>query len=102
MKWRDVLLAIRYQENLLEAYSSRGFDRAAAFPAVSENLPSLSSLAAADFEAEVSGEDGKFLKVPMPLEHFHGPTFHALLNEYRATNGRGVGGEIEAGRKGEW
>lgn len=45
------------------------------------------------------GEGARVLQVVMPLEHFHGPTFHALLHEYRKTNGRGL--DEEGGMVGE-
>lgn len=64
MKWDDVLLAIRYQGHLVDVYRALNID-AASSPVLDESSASL----------------------PMPMDHFHGPTFHALLHDYRLRHG---------------
>lgn len=70
VEWRDVLLSIRYQSNLMDAYRSRGLDR---------GMFSVDGAANADLHSEETA----CLPFVMPLDHFHGPTFHAAMHEYR-------------------
>lgn len=79
----------------MEAYRSRGLDRAEAYTLSDE----ISGDDGSNRDA-TSGESARTLQIVMPLEHFHGPTFHTLLHDYRETNGRGLDEEGEMGEEG--
>lgn len=110
---------MRYQQNLLEAYRSRGLLNQDTGAATTDNAAattdSATAAATSASEAVSAPPDGfstdKIADRPsrppivMPLDHFHGPSFHALLNDYRAENARselagngeeeGIGAEAE-------
>lgn len=72
-------LAIRYQENLEQAFRRHGL-----------GLPEVHGTAGTVFATEsfVEKKKAKLGSIPsgsfpMPRDHFHGPTFHALLHDHR-------------------
>lgn len=109
---------MRYQQNLLKAYRSRGLldeDAAAAsaasFTHSTAAVNDSGAVAAAvavtsapvppdGFSSEKNADRPSRPPLVMPLDHFHGPSFHALLNDYRADNARpemAGDGELEEG-----
>lgn len=71
--WNDMLLALQYQGNLVKVYKSHGVvfsNSRAPEPSASSEPPAL-----------------KHSPLPMPRDHYDGPTFHALLFESRVELG---------------
>lgn len=102
VRWEDILLSLRYQRNLIDAYQYRGMEVGSLTGSINTTAtwPTTASAAAAlvtGHNDSTQHAQGQFpsavdasndcvngsIVIPMPRDHFHGPTFHALLHDYR-------------------